>query len=555
MFQRLNHRPGHYAILMAVATGMFFINLGSPSLWDIDEGNNAEAAREMMEAWKGDNDWNDLVVPTFNFQLRVDKPALLYWLQIASYQLFGVNEFAARIPSALAALATLLIVYEFGRLLFNAGAGLLAGLVLASTPGFCASAHFANPDALLNALNTLGLFFFWRSYSRSGREWFVLCGICSGLAVLAKGPVGLILPLGVVGLFLLWSRQLRILLDRRLALGVLAVIVVAVPWYAWVGAETKGEFLRGFFLTHNYGRFVSTMENHRGSFLYYPLVLLVGFAPWSAFLCLAGWVALRPVLPKAPSGDSPQPFRFLWCWIGTYFLFFSLSSTKLPNYVLPLYPPLALVTAHFFDRWRRGLLRPPAWAFPVGLGSLALMGVAVSLGLLAAGGALPVHALRGGTLPGLEQGAVLGLLLVLAAAGGWWCLRRHERTQMVIIVASGAVLFVGGLAAWLGTALNPHKAPRELAGKIHAHPAERDFRVGCYEYFQPSLVFYSRRQVERLESQDDALDFLSSPLPVYLYMPGSVWDAWQANGGKAYHVLGRCRDFYKNCDVVVVTNR
>src|SRR5262249_46290385 len=155
---------------------------------DIDEGNNAEAAREMMEA----GNW---IVPTFNFELRVDKPALLYWLQICAYQVYGINEFAARLPSALAALATILVLYEFGRLLFGASAGLLAGLVLASAPGFCGSAHFANPDALLNAFTTLSLFFFWRSYTRSDRRWFFLSATCSALAFLAKGPVGLVLPL------------------------------------------------------------------------------------------------------------------------------------------------------------------------------------------------------------------------------------------------------------------------------------------------------------------------------------------------------------------------
>jgi 4-amino-4-deoxy-L-arabinose transferase-like glycosyltransferase len=147
------HRIGHYLLLATAAGLLFFPGLGQPSLWDIDEGNNAEAAREMLEA----GDW---VVPTFNYHLRVDKPALLYWLQILAYRTFGVNEFAARLPSALAALATVLVVYELGRRLFDRATGLLAGLILASTIGFSAAAHFANPDALLNLFTVLTLFFF-----------------------------------------------------------------------------------------------------------------------------------------------------------------------------------------------------------------------------------------------------------------------------------------------------------------------------------------------------------------------------------------------------------
>src|SRR6516165_3434514 len=116
-------RVWHYATLLTIACPLFLYNLGSPSLWDIDEGNNAEAAREMYES----GNW---VVPTFNFQLRPDKPALLYWLQAFAYSIFGVNELAARLPSALAAILTVLTVYEFGRQVFDKEVGFLSALIL-----------------------------------------------------------------------------------------------------------------------------------------------------------------------------------------------------------------------------------------------------------------------------------------------------------------------------------------------------------------------------------------------------------------------------------------
>src|SRR5438132_7170721 len=191
MFQALNTRCGHYGLLLAVALALTFPNLGACSLWDIDEGNNAEAAREMLDC----GNW---VVPTHNYQLRVDKPALLYWLQIGAFHLFGINELAARFPSALAAIASVLMTYELGRRMFGAATGLLAGLVLASTGLFCASAHFANPDALLHVFTLLTLFFFWHSITRLGRAWSVAGGMSAGFAVLAKGPVGLVLPVAVV---------------------------------------------------------------------------------------------------------------------------------------------------------------------------------------------------------------------------------------------------------------------------------------------------------------------------------------------------------------------
>src|SRR5947209_14437894 len=148
MFPHLNHRAGHYALLAAAGVWLFFVNLGGASLWDRDEGRNTVAAFEMLES----GDW---IVPRFNNVLRVDKPALLYWLQATAYQVFGINEFAARLPSALAALGAVLVAYELGRRMFNPVSGLLGSLVLASTPMVCAAARFANPDALLNFFTVL----------------------------------------------------------------------------------------------------------------------------------------------------------------------------------------------------------------------------------------------------------------------------------------------------------------------------------------------------------------------------------------------------------------
>src|SRR5262245_56572192 len=179
MFPRPPRRAAHSALLTAVWAAVCLPNLGSPSLWDVDEGHNAEAAREMLRS-------GNHVVPTFNYRLREDKPALLYWLQIGAYHAFGVNEFAARLPSALAALLTVLAGYELGRRTFGPGAALLGGLVLASAVGPVAAAHFANPDALLTAFTTLTLLLFWHDYAGGGRGWLALTGVTTGLAVLAK---------------------------------------------------------------------------------------------------------------------------------------------------------------------------------------------------------------------------------------------------------------------------------------------------------------------------------------------------------------------------------
>jgi 4-amino-4-deoxy-L-arabinose transferase-like glycosyltransferase len=547
MFQLFNHRLAHYLLLALIWASLTLPNLGTASLWDIDEGNNAEAAREMRAA----DNW---AIPTFNYALRVDKPALLYWLQIAAYNRFGVTEFAARLPSALAALLAALATYELGRRMFTPGAGLLAGVILASAPAFGAAAHFANPDALLTAFTTLAMFCFWWGHERDGRGWFVPAGVCTGLAVLAKGPVGLVLPTAVVMLFLLWSRQLGRLWDRRLVWGSIVHLLVVLPWFTWVGLETKGEFLKGFFLTHNVGRFRAPMEGHQGSVFYYFLILLVGFLPWSAFL----GPALVNAWKKSPSDErnATDASRFLTCWIGVYFVFFTLSGTKLPNYILPLYPPVAILVARFLDGWRCGLINPPKWVTRTALACFGSVGFAFAIGLLLAGGRLGGDALlRNRHLPGIELWAWTGLFPILGALLAAVWARRQQLNLAMLALAVTPILFLGTLAAGIGQTLNASKAPSALADCIAPHPAEPDILLGCYDYFQPSLVFYCGREVSRLKSDAEVESYLRWPLPVYLFMPAPAWERMEEQMTMPHRVIGRRHDLYRNCDVLVITNR
>src|SRR5207247_1540204 len=198
--------------------------------------------------------------------------------------------------------------------------GLLAGIVLVSSVQVCVLAHAATPDALLLAAVLLTFTLFWHGYRRDGRLWLVTTGPACGLAVLAKGPVGLALPAAVIGYFLLARREVGRFLDRRALIGVAGFLLVAAPWYVLVGVVTRGALARAGGPIRVSGRGVT-----------------------GATTFLLSWAAV---------------------WLG----FFSLAQTKLPNYILPVYPPIALLIAKYLDGWRRGAttINPAVWRVSLG---------------------------------------------------------------------------------------------------------------------------------------------------------------------------------------------
>jgi 4-amino-4-deoxy-L-arabinose transferase-like glycosyltransferase len=573
MIDRFHHRCWDYLLLIAISAIMFFLNLGGASLWDLDEGRNAECAYEMMEA----GNW---IIPTFNSQLRVDKPALLYWLQIFSYLGFGVNEFAARLPSAVAALVTVLLTYELARSMFGRVTGLLAGVIVPTTPMMCLAARFANPDSLLNFATVLTLAGFWFGLSRRRWWWFALLGVAPGLAVLAKGPIGLILPATVLFLFLLWERKWSIIWDRRWFLTLWTFALTALPWYLWVGIETKGEFLYGFLGKHNIERATTAMENHHGFPGYYLAALLAGAAPWSIFLITACWfgfwsairspsnlakglwsraaeigsVALDPI----PSilADMPAAYRLLSCWVLAYVLFFSAAATKLPNYVLPALVPCAILIARFLQRWRTESIRLPGWLVQGSVASLALIGFLFGLGLIFAIRIDDLPALKDNSLAGLDYWALLGFLPIAAAAGCWWFARRHQYTPFITAVASCAFLLLAPIAAFGTAFLNGCKAPRLLVEHTHTLRLDEDIRVGCWQSEHlPSLNFYLKRNVEHLQDKNGLANLLNSRLPVYVFVPLQDWRPVEHVLGLSTRIIGRQYDIYRGAEIVVVTNR
>jgi 4-amino-4-deoxy-L-arabinose transferase-like glycosyltransferase len=489
------------------------------------------------------------IIPTFNYQLRTAKPALLYWLQRASYDIFGVSEWSARLPSVLAGWLAVLLTYELARRMFGRATGLLGGIVLASVLQFGMLTHAATPDATLLLFTMLTYFAFWTGHMDGSRRWFYPTAAACGLAMLTKGPVGLALPALVIVSYFAWNRELRRLLDRRVLWGMGVFLLVAAPWYALVSNETRGEWLKVFFGRENVSRFLNPLDGHGGLLWfvwYYPIAILALYAPWTAFIGGTIFNGVKGTQRPATTEISAdvRAYRFLVCWVAAYLLFFSAAATKLPNYVFPVYPALAILTARFLIRWRDGTLTLPAWLMPVGTGAVALIGVVF--------GTILVIGER--DIPGLATCALVGLCPVAASVVLGRFLRRNDRHGYVVATALASVAFVGMTLAVVPAVIDRQKAPRELVRASGANDPRRDLRVATFAWFESSVVFYCGREVEELPSPQAAAEFLAVPTPAFLFVSAPAWDGMAPLVTGSHRVVARRFDFLKKCDVLVITN-
>lgn len=321
-------------------------NLGGAPLFDIDEGAFSEATREMLA--KG-----DYLSTWLNGNPRFDKPILIYWLQAISVSIFGVVDWAFRLPSALAASLWSYAVYRFAREFFDEDAGWLAGIVALTCLGVQLIGRAATADSLLNLLLTLALTDIWRTIAKDSAWAARRAFLWVGLGILTKGPIAVLVPGATVLLWCLTSRRWAPL-GKALKdpLSWIFLIGVALPWYVAAYAIHGQAFIDGFFLKHNVQRFSGTLEGHGGSGFYYLLIVPLMLLPW------------LPWLGKAIAGirsDWQDPLkRFLWIWSLFVIGFFSFSGTKLPHYALYGCTPLFVLIAT-----RAQALRSPLAGLPV----------------------------------------------------------------------------------------------------------------------------------------------------------------------------------------------
>jgi 4-amino-4-deoxy-L-arabinose transferase-like glycosyltransferase len=327
------------ALPLALTAALLLLRQDQVPLLGPDEPRYARVAVEMSRS-------GDFVTPTLQGEPWLEKPALYYWMAAAAFRAFGETETAARLPSLAAALLMTGATALLGARLYGGAAGLHAGFVLGISLLIFIYGRAASMDMLLAATVTasVGLLAL-AALGVAGRFAIPAAFVFAALATLAKGPLGALLPALAAGGYIVAARDWRFL--RRLASprNWILFLLVAAPWYALVIRAEGRAFVDTFFLDHNVQRFTSTIHRHPGPFVYYLPVLLAGLFPWSGLVI----PALALVRPRADRADL-----FLMCWLGLPLLFFSFAGSKLPGYILPCLPPLALWIGRAADRMVNG---------------------------------------------------------------------------------------------------------------------------------------------------------------------------------------------------------
>ena len=497
---------------------VFFWRLGQPSFWDPDEPHYAQTSSEMLAS-------GEFRVPVYDGKPFFDKPVLFHALQATAMWVLGPTELAARLFTALAALALVGVTRWLGAALFDAETGDLAALMLATTPGMFAFARCAILDMVFTAFLVSGIGLIAVSAFR-GRPRLQYAGYALlALAVLTKGPLALALTGLTFGVTIALSGEARRrILELHWLAGLGAVILLSAPWFLWMWSRFGDAFVEGYVLRENLLLFSEPLYGDQPSSFFYPRVVAAGLLPWTPLV--AGYAIDR--LRAAFRGRVDDAAEVaVWAWAIAVPGFFTLSSFKLDHYVLPAGPAFCLLAA----RGWRGLagattLRP--WAAT----SLA----AASVGVLLAGGGVFLTAF-GSALPlDLPAWALLGPLAMVAAgaASTLDILRsRGKPRRRPLSVVFGLACVYATLLAFVLPALESAKAVRDVGRWVAAHAKPED-RVASYlnDTFgmSASWRFYLGRTPQVLTGWGEIGRFLAAPGRAYCAMEREHYDFLRAAG-------------------------
>lgn len=503
-----------FGFVFAAACLLIFNNLGNFALFNPDEALYAEPAREMLET-------GEYITTLLNYAVRFTKPPLVIWAMAAAYQTFGVNEFAARYFGAACGAILVAATYLFTRAQINGRAALIAAFSLMTAPLFLGTAREAITDIPLSLFVTGSMMCLFYSYEKkkarasgSGAFWLFIAYTAIGLAVMTKGPIGLILPVAILGVYHLLKWDVRsALLFYKPWFGLPLVALIAVPWFAVEISVTKGAYYREFILRENFQRFTGVVD-HKAAWWYHIAAMFGGFFPWSIFLPGAILTAF-----KFENADRVNYFvrlrdltreqsTMLFATLGSAIIlgFFSAGVSKLIPYTLPAFPLLAVLVGGYIDAlWTKQSTKAGTTLF--GILAVAYTGALAAIPILGA----KLH-----DCPPALLNAVWAILIIHAVAATvaaiLWVNKKIAAALLTFIAATYiALLTVGnqGLEAVSNQWEVPIQSFAQYAGASNA-------TILVYQMRKPSVTFYAKRRFLLPKSPKELAYILSKTDRAYI---------------------------------------
>lgn len=499
-----------FTIITILLTLFFGILLGSRPLSVPDEGRYVEIPREMVAT----GDW---LTPRLNGVKYFEKPPLFYWFEAVLIKLFGLSEWSTRMGPALFALLGCLAVWYAGTRMFGRSAGILSAVVLATSMLYYALSRLITLDMPVSVLMTLALLsFLLGSREQTGpQRRMLMYGFytAAALAVLTKGLIGIVLPGMVIAAWIAVTGEWRTLRTMYLPTGIVLFLAIAAPWHIMVD-RANPEFFQFYFIHEHFERYLTTVHGRYKPFWFFIPILLGGLLPWTAFLAQA----VKHGLP-ASWGDrgKHRETLFLLLWAGIIFLFFSKSDSKLIPYILPVFPPLALLLGKYLaDAWA-GHHR---YGIRSGTTFLIVLYALFTAALVLAPhyrSEIDLHGLR----PHLYALAAIQLICGISA----WIFRRRigNLNAVSVLVAANALFLV------LGNTLMPYldtRSIKELAVELRPMLRPEDEVITYHTYYQ-DLPVYLERTVTIAEWRGE-LEFGSREEDVSRWMidEQEFWKRW-----------------------------
>lgn len=487
-------------VIISLSTVLFFSGNGALTFFERSEPRFAQTAREMLET-------GDYIVPRFNGQYHFTKPAFFHWLLTISYRIFGINEFSARFWPALFGVANCLLIFFLAKLLFDKTTAFISALIFMTSFQVYINAKFCTTDNILLFFITAALFSFYIIYQKGKSKIAHLIFYASlSLSVLTKGPVGLVIVLFTIFIFIIYSKKKSVVKDLQIAKGLLIFILITFPWLILVYLKTNGLFFKVAIGHELIRHCFKTFHHHSGSPAYYPKVLLIRFFPWVCFLPLALVKILRDrniVLPK---------IKLLLIWTIVPIILFTFITTKFPHYILPSYPPMILLIGFFF----KDIIDNKTFLWKGFIGKISLsLYLFLSIFIIVS---LPIIfyklSLSHIVMPAIFISAILLFNLMIGLV--FFTLKNNIFGFTAIFF--GTYLGLVSIPFLVYPSLNKYSVSKLLADIVNNYHQANDIKA-VYNFGEPNLIFYLKGNILILKEKEQLASLLLGQSKFYCVLP------------------------------------